>query len=139
MRVFNDNGQQYVYLGSQSRLTQQVVNSSGIAGAQNNRTPAGFTIDLANLWQLDILFDLAATTNMVIAHAGQNLSMIDSSVERPIYYGPTTGAGPLVASAADPVSGGIVVLAPYLLSYGNAGQISVSPVNDPGGVTAGKL
>lgn len=134
MRVFNSNGQQYIYLGSENRFTQQLVNAAGIGGGQNDRTPAGFVGNANNLWQTDIMTDQATAISYVVAHAGQNLADIDSTVESNIYYGIATAATPLVATLADPVSGGVVILAPYRFSYGNSGRIDVGTAGDPNSV-----
>ncbi len=37
---------------------------------------------------------------------------------------------PFTATAMDPVSGGAMVLSPYLVAYGNAGRVDVSGPND---------
>lgn len=130
----------YIHLGSANLLTQVVVNSDGSLGSSNDRTPAGFTGNPNNLWQIGamrqaILAGVNATR--VIAHAGQNLADIADSTNSSIYYGDVTANTTLLTSAADPVSGGFMVLAPYLITFGNGGFVGASPINDPTGVTAG--
>lgn len=134
MHVFSQTGTQFAHLGGQTTLTQLQMDQFGNLTGQHARVPGGFVGSVDNDWQFDILFDDVGAANQIVAHAGQNLSLIDSAVETPIYVGDATGITALTASAMDPQSGGIVVLAPYLLSYGNAGRIDISPAADPAGV-----
>lgn len=135
---YSMNNLQYVLMGSESMLQQAQVSNTGILTALNDRTPAGFTSSPNNLWQLDVFNNSVSATDTVwIAHAAPNLADISSSTEQPIYYGDVTGVGALTASALDPVSGGIVVLSPYVLGYGNGGRVDVSDINDVTAVTAG--
>lgn len=126
----------YIYMGSRGLLTQFQQSLNGAPGAQFDRTPAGFTISDDNLWQFTQMQNLVTGNTVLIAHAGQNLNDIAATVERPIYYGDATGVGPLVASGMDPVSGGVVAAAPYILGYGNGGRVDISVANDPTAPTA---
>lgn len=52
----------------------------------------GFTSNTYNLWQFDIGFDSTGSGNSkLIAHAGQNLRFIDSTVNTPVMYGDFPG------------------------------------------------
>lgn len=138
MTVYSENGTQYAHLGGASSLTQVLMDGFGNLSGINARIPAGFANSSNNVWQFDIVFDdTGAGANKIIAHAGQNLSAIDSNVNTPIYFGDLTGSAPLVATALDNVSGGIVVLGPFLLGFGNSGRIVIAPEANPGGVQAG--
>lgn len=132
MQVNSESGSQYVHLGGASTLTQIRTDSMGNFTGQNARIPGGFSNNTNNVWQLDTLFDdTGGGANKLVSHAGQNMSAISSTVETPIYFGDLTGTGALIATGLDNVSGGIVVLAPFLLGYGNAGRIVSSIANDP--------
>lgn len=132
MSVFAQNAQQYLHVGSASLLQQVLVNNSGSFAGLNNRTPAGLTASANNNWQLDALPNAVALTSSIIAHAAPNLADITDSTNRPIWYNAdVTGAGILVDTGLDPVSGGVCVVGPFLFSYGNAGQISYTAPNDP--------
>lgn len=146
MRVDSIGGVQYAHLGGATTLTQILMDVFGNFAGQNARIPGGFANSVNNVWQLDVLFDdTGGGANKLVAHAGQNLAAIDSTVETPIYYGDLTGTGVLVASGLDDVSGGIVVLAPFLIGYGNAGRVVSSIANNPatqggfGNVTGQKI
>lgn len=138
MQVYSENATQYAHLGGANSLTQILMDQFGNLTGSNARLPAGFTSDPNNLWQFDILFDdTGGGANKLIAHAAPNLAAVDSSTLRPIYFGDLTAAGALIATGMDQQSGGIVVLAPFLLGFGNAGRIQVSAEADPGGVPLG--
>ena len=131
MESFSEDGINYLHLGQQSTLQQYNVNSNGNLASVNDRTPGGFAVSINNLWQFDVFYEAVGPSNQLMAHAGQNLADIDSSVETPIYFGVVSGGGVLAASPVRSVSGGIVALGPYLFSFGNDGQIGFSGVNDP--------
>jgi len=53
---------------------------------------SGFTANDNNLWQFDIGYDTYGTgQNSLVAHAGQNLRFIDSTVNTPVMYGQFPG------------------------------------------------
>lgn len=132
MHVFSQNGTQYAHMGGALSLTQVLMDVFGNFTGLNARIPVGFAVSANNVWQFDILFDdTGAGANKLIAHAGQNLGSIDSSVNTPVYFGDLTGAASLTATALANKSGGIVVLHPFLFGLGNAGEIEVSGDNDP--------
>lgn len=134
MTVFSANMTQYLHGGSDSFLHQIRVNAGGSFGGTSNRTPAGF-VSGSSLWQFDVFWDGAGSEeNMLIAHAPPNLASIDSETEASIYLGPVTGTGALTASGMDPQSGGVLVLAPYLLTFGNSGRVDISNIGDPNSV-----
>lgn len=131
LNSYSQDGTQYVALGSASMLQQAQVTSTGVLSALNDRTPAGLVSDANNLWQFDVMNNsVSATDTILVAHAAPNLDDISSTTETAIYYGAIAGTGALTATAMDSQSGGIVVLSPYLVSYGNGGRVDVSPAND---------
>ena len=132
---FSQDGLNYLHIGQQSSLQQYSVNNNGNLSGNADRTPAGFTAQANNLWQFDVFLEQVGPTNQLIAHPGQNLAEIDSSVETPIFFGEVSASTILTDTGVRSVSGGIVSLGPYLFSFGNAGQIGFSGVNDPTTVT----
>lgn len=127
---FSQAGGVYQHLGGTARLTQVVSNSAGNFLSTANRTPGGFSANPNNIWQMDFLADSVGATARIVAHAGQNMSEIDSTVETDVYVGSVTANTALTATAMDPVSGGIVALYPYLLAYSNAGRVDVSDLEN---------
>ena len=144
---FSQAGGVYQHLGGTSRITQVVSNSGGNFVSTADRTPVGFIPNPNNVWQMDFLATpLTFLDARVVAHAGQNLSEIDSEIETDVYVGDVTANTALITTAMDPVSGGIVVLYPYLLAFSNAGRVDVSvledltmPPLDTGSVTGSKI
>jgi hypothetical protein len=131
MSSYSQNGVQYIHVGSASMLQQAQVDSAGILIALHNRTPAGFTLDANNLWQFDVMNNnVSATDTILVAHAAPNLDDISSDDQTAIYYGDITTSAALTATGMDAQSGGLVVLSPYLVTYGNGGRVDVSEAND---------
>lgn len=131
MTSFSADGLRYLHIGGESQVNQYIVSGAGTLSGQNDRTPAGFVTQADYLWQFDHFYDAVAVVTDVVAHAGRNLTNIDSTVETPVYIGTATAAGVLIDATLISVSGGIVTLGPYLFFYGNNGQIGWSVVNDP--------
>lgn len=102
---------------------------------------SGFTTNPNNLWQFDALFDSqGAGANFLLAHSGQNLSQIDATANTPVLGGPLNGTvlaplkdlnGPTPTGNTIEVSGGVVVLHPYVFVYGDNGLIKNSVAGDP--------
>lgn len=136
MDSFTADQVNYVHLGSQSELTQVQVSLMGALGVQNLRTPAGFVPDANNLWQFTAMQNKVSGRTVLIAHASHSLTDIANTDETVIYYGNADDTTPLVASGMDPVSGGVVSAAPYLIAFGNGGRVDISALNDPTAATA---
>lgn len=100
---------------------------------------AGLVANDDYLWQFDIAYDSTGTGNSkLLAHPGQNLRNIDSGVLTSLYAGdflpnPTTNTYVLTqvvdSTGAQPtyqpidVSGGVVVLHPFVFVYSNYGGL----------------
>jgi hypothetical protein len=134
MASYAQNAIFYQHLGSASALLQIKTDAAGGLLGTNNRTPAApdFVASVKNVWQFDVQFDFTGgALNFLFAHPGQNLAAIDSDTETFIFYDDVTAATPLINRLQDPQSGGVVVLAPYVLTYGNAGRVDI--YKDPAG------
>lgn len=132
MHVYSASGVQYAHVGSASQLNQVLVNSMGSYAGSHNRTPSGLVLNSNRLWQFEVLWDpTGSAANKLIAHGPPNLGTIDSEENSPFYVGNVTGSGNLTDLGIDPLSGGVLALAPYLLTFGNNGQVNISPDNDP--------
>ena len=115
-------------------------------------TGSGFSIPVAttngsfipsdlNLWQFDSMFDSqGSNSQLLIAHAGQNLAQIDAIVNTIVFAGDISGTNlaPLAdTSGSSPtndlieVSGGVVVLHPYVFVYGDNGLIKNCTAGNP--------
>src|SRR6478752_2176028 len=131
MASFAQAGSIYQHLGSTTFLNQVQSNYSGNFLGLFDRTPASaFSPSTENLWQFDIIADPSGGNARVVAHAGMNRTDIDNETETSVYVGDANATTPLIPTASDPISGGLVVLYPYLLTFSNAGRVDVSDKED---------
>lgn len=128
--VFPNQGVNYVTSGWSDGVEVALTDASGFGGGTQDRTPAGFVADDDNVWQFDAMFNAGGSNTALIAHAAPNLNYIDSDVAMPVYYGDATATDALV-TVGQSVSGGAVVLHPYLMIYGSDGQVAWSDANTP--------
>jgi hypothetical protein len=115
-----------------------VYNSTGFTSAIASIS-SYFTSSEVNLWQFDTLYNSQGGTNYLIAHPGQNLTDISSTVNSPVLYSAandiltqledTSGANPTGQIIS--VSGGVVSLHPYIFVYGNDGLIKNCSAGNP--------
>jgi hypothetical protein len=120
-----------IYMGTESDLTYVTIDQDAtFIGGPVDRTPGSFITDVNNDWQFDVMFSTISDSNLLIAHAAPNLASIDNNVNRPVFYGPSEETTPLIPTGFS-VSGGIVVLHPYLFMFGNDGNVIISNANDP--------
>jgi len=99
MTMSSTNGLNYVISGTSAKLQQwSTDNDDGVGFGPIDYTMTGFTSNTSNLWQFDIGYDSSGGgVNNLIAHPGQNLLAIDSTVNtRPLY-------GPFPATTLAPV------------------------------------
>jgi len=140
MFVWNRQDMTQINTFSASGIEAVQVDKNGIGANILDRTPATWVNDPQALWQVDTMFDAAAGSNksLILAHAAPNLSNIDAGVDGEIYYGDTNSVDKLVPIGNNTaVSGGIVVLHPYLVRYGSDGLVSWSNQNEPRNFTTG--
>jgi len=125
-----------VYVGDANKLIVVPINYQGIpiGNVSTDRTPANFATNPANDWQFDVMYSNNFDSSILIAFAAPNLNSIDSRIERPVYYGktyPLVDADVPLQSTGINVSGGIMVLHPFLFYLGNDGQVQWSEASNP--------
>ena len=101
MSMTSINGFNYVVSGYSGNLEQWVTfTTQGIGSGPDPYTLSNFTASDNNLWQFDIAFDATGSNvNNLIAHPGQNLNFITSTVNTPVLKGAFPGTtGSLVMS-----------------------------------------
>ena len=88
------NGFNYVVSGYNNGLQQWITGpSGGVGSGPYNYTLNNFTANPNNLWQFDIAYDSTGNnTNNLVAHPGQNLTYITSTVNTPVLYGEFPGS-----------------------------------------------
>lgn len=93
MIMQSQTGLNYVYSGfSDSLKYWQTDDNNGVGSGPTAVTLNDFTSNANNLWQFDIGFDYNGTGALqLIAHPGQNLTNIDSTVETPVLTGSFPG------------------------------------------------
>jgi hypothetical protein len=116
------------------------ISNSGVGSGITDFTLSGFTANANNLWQFDTFYDVSGSgQNLLLAHPGQNLSLIDNNINTSVLGGSVTGTslspiGVFTQVAATITSGSAnITLAAANLQIG-AGQ-SVSGTGIPTGAT----
>jgi hypothetical protein len=132
----SSNGFVNFYSGSANKLELLPIDLNGATSGVSDRTPAAFATNANNIWQFDVMYDGAGVAGVVLAHAGQNLTNIDSSTATPVYYGSLSATTALV-STGQSVSGGCCVIPPYAFVYGSDGYVGWSDENLPATYTGG--
>lgn len=142
--VFSKDGLHYIYAFAANKIwvaatTPFVATST----AASNVFPGLAAGDLYS-YQVDAIYDATGggSTELVI-HAAHNLDDIASEVNTPLYRVRASAGGSVPVKLSDgaggdvAVSGGVVVLQPYVFAYGNNGLIKNSNANNPDDWTIG--
>lgn len=129
-----------VFSGHSQGLQVVPISNSGVGSGITDMTLSGFTASDNNLWQFDTFYDVSGSgDNLLLAHPGQSLTLIDNNVNTPVLGGDITGTslspiGVFTEVAATITSGSPnITLATANLLIG-AGQ-SVSGTGIPAGAT----
>ena len=81
-----------VFSGYSGGLQLLPINNSGIGSGITDMTLSGFTANANNLWQFDTFYDVSGSgNNLLLAHPGQNLVLIDNNVNTKVLGGDITG------------------------------------------------
>ena len=68
------------------------ISSTGTGSGITDMTLSNFTANANNLWQFDTFYDVSGSgNNLLLAHPGQNLTLIDNNVNTPVLGGDITG------------------------------------------------
>jgi hypothetical protein len=126
MTMTSEDGLNYVVSGFSAGMQQWTTdNDDGIGFGPVNYTLTGFTSNVNNLWQFDIGYDsTGGMNNNLIAHPGQNLAAIDSTVNtKPLigeFPGTTMSPVGVFTVASSYLNGSTIILngANYLVGNG---------------------
>ena len=124
----------YCHSGGISSLERFTLDFSANSSVVSSRTPAGLTSSPYNRWMFDYQYDSSSNLAYIIAHVSPNGQSVMNAVGGEIYYGDVYGTSALSAITLKPnttATGGIVVLHPYLMYYGNSGTITWSVAGNP--------
>jgi hypothetical protein len=148
MQMTSADGLNYVVSGYSAGLEQWVTDTDdGVGTGPYAYSLSDFTSSANNLWQFDIGYDSTGSgTNNLVAHPGQNLTQITSTVNTPVLYGEFPGAsGSLSMSKvgvftdlANTTNGSPVVTLTTTNVRVGAGQ-SVSGTGIPSGTTVSSV
>lgn len=84
---FND-----VFSGFSGGLQKLAITNLGVGAGLSDFVLSDFTESDYNLWQFDGFFDVSGSGNsLLLAHPGQNLSLIDSTTNTPVLSGSING------------------------------------------------
>lgn len=129
-----------VFSGYSSGLQLLPINNSGTGSGITDMTLTGFTANANNLWQFDTFYDVSGSgNNLLLAHPGQNLVLIDNNVNTQVLGGDITGTSMAPIGVFTQVAATITSGSPNItLSTANvligAGQ-TVSGTGIPSGAT----
>jgi hypothetical protein len=124
-------GHVYTHVGHANGVERFTIDQDGNTSAPDDRTPLGFTPNDNYNWTFDAMRDSTGSGNMLLfAHPAKSLLDISDATNYPVYYGDIYGTADLVTTGQS-VSGGCVVLHPYLFTYGNNGTVAWSDAGDP--------
>jgi hypothetical protein len=129
-----------VFSGHSQGLQVVPIDNNGVGSGITDMTLSNFTASDNNLWQFDAFYDVSGSgNNLLLAHPGQSLTLIDNNINTPVLGGDITGTslsaiGVFTEVAATVTNGSPnITLASANLLIG-AGQ-SVSGTGIPAGAT----
>ncbi len=129
-----------VFSGYSGGLQLLPIDNNGTGSGITDMTLTGFTANADNLWQFDTFFDgTGSGNNLLLAHPGQNLTLIDNNVNTRVLGGLITGTsldpiGVFTAVAATITSGSATITMATTNAQIGAGQL-VTGTGIPSGAT----
>ena len=82
-----------IFSGYSDGMQSLPITNTGVGSGITDMTLSGFTANQNNLWQFDTFFDSSGSgNNLLLAHPGQNLTLIDNNVNTPVLGGTITGS-----------------------------------------------
>ena len=87
------NAFNYIFSGYADGLQELTIDDNGVGAGFLEMTLSNFTPSPLNMWQFDGFYDVGgAGVNTILAHPGQNLAAIDSTVDTPVLIGDINGS-----------------------------------------------
>ena len=81
-----------VFNGHSKGLQVVPIDNNGVGSGVTDMTLSNFTASDNNLWQFDTFYDVSGSgDNLLLAHPGQSLNLIDNNVNTPVLGGNITG------------------------------------------------
>ena len=129
-----------VFSGYSGGLQLLPIDNNGTGSGITDMTLTGFTANANNLWQFDTFYDgTGSNQNLLLAHPGRNLALIDNNINTPVLGGPITGTslspiGVFTEVAATITSGLTTITMAAVNTQIGAGQV-VTGTGIPTGAT----
>jgi hypothetical protein len=81
-----------VFNGHSKGLQVVPIDNNGVGAGITDMTLSNFTASDNNLWQFDTFYDVSGSgDNLLLAHPGQSLNLIDNNINTPVLGGNITG------------------------------------------------
>jgi hypothetical protein len=81
-----------VFNGHSQGLQVVPIDNNGVGAGVTDLTLSNFTASDNNLWQFDTFYDVSGSgDNLLLAHPGQSLNLIDNNINTPVLGGNITG------------------------------------------------
>jgi hypothetical protein len=81
-----------VFNGHSQGLQVIPIDNNGVGSGITDMTLSNFTASDNNLWQFDTFYDVSGSgDNLLLAHPGQSLTLIDNNINTPVLGGNITG------------------------------------------------
>ena len=81
-----------VFNGHSKGLQVVPIDNNGVGAGVTDMTLSNFTASDNNLWQFDTFYDVSGSgDNLLLAHPGQSLNLIDNNINTPVLGGNITG------------------------------------------------
>ena len=81
-----------VFNGHSQGLQVVPIDNNGVGAGVTDMTLSNFTASDNNLWQFDTFYDVSGSgDNLLLAHPGQSLNLIDNNINTPVLGGNITG------------------------------------------------
>lgn len=132
------DGVSYIYGFSRNKAYVSVTTADAATSVATASSLAGLLDEDIYTFQTDSIFDsTGGGISKVLVHGSRNVADLSDETELPVYEA-TVGVNPASFTKLQDgsgndlmVSGGVVVLQPYVFAYGNNGQIRNSDPNNP--------
>lgn len=126
--------QTYVHAASAAAVERFIVEGNGNTSIITDRTPAsGLAASVNNMWQFDTVTN--GGTSTLVAQVAPNLECVCNSLGGALFTGSLFGTAALTEVTTVPANfdatGGVVVLHPYTVVFGQNGYVAWSVPGDP--------
>jgi hypothetical protein len=92
MWVYPQDAFNGIFSGYSDGLQELFIDDNGIGSGITDFTLTDFTANPNNLWQFDGFYNVTGGVQDLLAHPGQNLAAIDSTVNTPVLVGDINGS-----------------------------------------------